>query len=274
MNYTPASTTQRGVSWSIISGSQYATINPISGHLVATEDADESTVIVRATSTENPLIYGEATLLVSAAGRVTYFDWIKSDDHAYIVVPGFQQFGGKITAEFTYGDIGNTYPWASLNSQTQDFQRLGAYRRGDGKAGILLGSQFLSLYGDNVVATDIYRMEYEPSASESVNCTSSIYINDIFWKNKGEVKAWLNGDFIFLALGSNTAGPGTPITGINNYSNGKFRYFKVEDGDGNVLVELRPAKDPDGNPALYDKANGIYYYNSNSVGTLSVGNDE
>ena len=62
--YTPANTSEIGVTWSITSGSSYATIDQ-SGVLSVLDNASSSSVTVRATSIYRPAIYGELTLTVS-----------------------------------------------------------------------------------------------------------------------------------------------------------------------------------------------------------------
>lgn len=57
IKYFPAGTSERGVVWSIESGSEYASINANTGVLTVLTGADEDTVVVKATSTENSSIY-------------------------------------------------------------------------------------------------------------------------------------------------------------------------------------------------------------------------
>ena len=62
--YTPSNTTQRGVSWSVVSGSAYASIDE-SGLLTVKSGANGSAVTIRATSKENTAIYAEKTVTVT-----------------------------------------------------------------------------------------------------------------------------------------------------------------------------------------------------------------
>ena len=62
--YTPANTSEIGVTWSITSGSSYATIDQ-SGVLSVLDNASSSSVTVRATSIYRPAIYAELTLSVT-----------------------------------------------------------------------------------------------------------------------------------------------------------------------------------------------------------------
>ena len=60
VNYTPSDTTQTGVTWSIESGSSYATIDSNTGVLTALEGASSSTVVIKATSVVNSGITDES----------------------------------------------------------------------------------------------------------------------------------------------------------------------------------------------------------------------
>ncbi len=64
VTYTPSNTTQRGVSWSIVSGADYASIDE-SGKLTVKSGANGDTVKIRATSKVNTSVYAEKTINVA-----------------------------------------------------------------------------------------------------------------------------------------------------------------------------------------------------------------
>ncbi|HBH09063.1 MAG TPA: hypothetical protein DDX40_06660 [Rikenellaceae bacterium] len=64
VTYTPSNSTQRGVLWSVESGSAYASIDE-SGKLTALKGANGNTVKIRATSKENSSIYAEKSVSVT-----------------------------------------------------------------------------------------------------------------------------------------------------------------------------------------------------------------
>ena len=64
VEYTPSNTTQRGVIWSVTSGSAYASIDE-SGLLTVKSGANGNAVTIRATSKENTSIYAEKTVTVT-----------------------------------------------------------------------------------------------------------------------------------------------------------------------------------------------------------------
>lgn len=63
--YTPTNTTERSVAWSIVSGSSYAEINAATGKLTILEGADEDSVTIRVTSSADPDVFSEKTIVVS-----------------------------------------------------------------------------------------------------------------------------------------------------------------------------------------------------------------
>lgn len=70
VKYIPSHTQMTGVSWSIISGNTYATINVNTGLVKIAENADNSTIIVKATSTYNPSISAEKVITVTYKNTV------------------------------------------------------------------------------------------------------------------------------------------------------------------------------------------------------------
>lgn len=62
--YTPSNTTQRGILWSVVSGSDYASIDE-RGKLTVKGGANGSTVKIRATSKDNSSVYAEKSVTVT-----------------------------------------------------------------------------------------------------------------------------------------------------------------------------------------------------------------
>ena len=87
VEYNPADTTQRGVVWSIVSGSAYATIDE-GGSLTVLEGASESSVTIRATSSKNSSIYAEKTIAVTYERQFTPLE----DLHNKLFFPGTAYF--------------------------------------------------------------------------------------------------------------------------------------------------------------------------------------
>lgn len=70
VTYSPSDTTQRGVRWSITSGSEYASIDEYSGTMTVKSGASASSVRVRATSTANAAIYAEKSVTATYTSSV------------------------------------------------------------------------------------------------------------------------------------------------------------------------------------------------------------
>ncbi len=64
VSFTPSGTTQTGITWSIQSGSAYASIDAY-GTLTVKSGASGASVTIRATSTENASVYGEKAITVT-----------------------------------------------------------------------------------------------------------------------------------------------------------------------------------------------------------------
>lgn len=64
VSYTPSNTTQRGILWSVVSGSDYASIDE-KGKLTVKEGANGSAVKIRATSKDNSSVYAEKSVTVT-----------------------------------------------------------------------------------------------------------------------------------------------------------------------------------------------------------------
>ena len=70
----PQNASNKNVTWSITSGSQYAVINSETGVLSLRSNANNSQVIIRATSNENPSIYSEKTVTCTFVIPQWYID--------------------------------------------------------------------------------------------------------------------------------------------------------------------------------------------------------
>lgn len=69
--YMPINTTERGVAWSVVSGGLYASIDSSTGVLSINEGVSEESIVIRATSVENPSITVDKTITVTYLGEVT-----------------------------------------------------------------------------------------------------------------------------------------------------------------------------------------------------------
>lgn len=70
VTYSPSSTEHTGVTWSIVSGGSYATIDASTGVLSVLSGANNSQVVIRATSTYDNTIYADKTIAVTYSGPI------------------------------------------------------------------------------------------------------------------------------------------------------------------------------------------------------------
>lgn len=84
--YSPKDTTQRGVTWSIESGSQYATIDPNTGILTALQGADNSSVTIKVTSKVNASISAQKIVSVTFPRTLYWDDLLSTNQTQYRVL--------------------------------------------------------------------------------------------------------------------------------------------------------------------------------------------
>ncbi len=99
VTYSPSNTTQRSVTWSVVSGSDYASIDG-NGKLTVKSNAKGSEVKVRATSTDKPNIYAEKSV------NVTYFSAEVSISFQKDSI-GVEAKAGTVTNTFTTTGLTN-----------------------------------------------------------------------------------------------------------------------------------------------------------------------
>ena len=87
----PGNTSQRAVTWSVISGGTYASIGASSGVLTIDASADEATVVIKATSVDNSDIYATLELTVTYVG----------DTYGEDLAPGLTWSSGYIADDYT-----------------------------------------------------------------------------------------------------------------------------------------------------------------------------
>lgn len=99
VTYSPSNTTQRSITWSVVSGSDYASIDG-NGMLTVKSNAKGSEVKVRATSTDKPNIYAEKSV------NVTYFSAEVSISFQKDSI-GVEAKAGTVTNTFTTTGLTN-----------------------------------------------------------------------------------------------------------------------------------------------------------------------
>lgn len=132
VTYSPSNTTQRSISWSVVSGSDYASIDG-NGMLTVKSNAKGSEVKVRATSTDKPNIYAEKSV------NVTYF----SAD----VSISFQK--DSIEVEAKAGTVTNTFTTTGLANLRVSASGGMTITTGPSITGYLIGFAYAENTGDS-----------------------------------------------------------------------------------------------------------------------------
>ena len=264
-SFAPPFTTQRGVTWSITSGSQYASILP-SGVLVAAEGASSSPVTIRCTSIADNTIYAEKTVSVTA-GDLIIKNYIQGDGVGFFVLPGGFLLGGKITYRGTYASGNNTYNLCSMYSSGtgtgSKSSRIAMYTNSNGKVTGMSGmGGFGTLSKSNIIYRYIWQLS---STTESSDGIGYIYNDETgaLLNTGGSGAAFLNGIIgIFTYI---TGGPGTIYSGEGQLmGDGKFYGLTIEKDD-EVLADYHACK-YQGNIAIIDLVSENIYYPTNGSG--------
>lgn len=83
VGYSPSNTTQRGVTWSIKSGSQYATIDANTGLLTTLPGAGNSSVTIKVTSKAKPSVSAEKTVTTTTTAVLDWNDLLATNQTQY-----------------------------------------------------------------------------------------------------------------------------------------------------------------------------------------------
>lgn len=132
VTYSPSNTTQRSITWSVVSGSDYASIDG-NGKLTVKSNAKGNEVKVRATSTDKPNIYAEKSV------NVTYF----SAD----VSISFQK--DSIEVEAKAGTVTNTFTTTGLANLRVSASGGMTITTGPSITGYLIGFAYAENTGDS-----------------------------------------------------------------------------------------------------------------------------
>lgn len=269
----PVFTSQRSVVWSISSGSEYAAINQ-NGVVTAKVGAMASSVTIRATSADNPSVYGEKVISVTFTD-LGDADWLQSDGACYLLVDGLSNFfGGRIIVRATL-PTANGYAFGMAYGSSAQAVKVGLYRRSAGDVGIAFGTQNYIATGVNANTANRYRVEMDLSSALNVSDARARLYNDetdALLYTSGTAHCYVNTDFSLLCYGYCEGGVGTTFhPGEGTYSAGKFYGMKVYDSDSNLVRDIQP-KTANGVAVALDNAQGKIYYNL-GAGTLTAGND-
>lgn len=267
----PTFTTQRTVTWSIVSGGQYASIDN-AGNLSVRPNVSGQSVTIRCVSTINPAAYGEKTVQV-VSSSVAYFDWLSTDGTDFVVMPGLAaQRTGKVVLRCKHTGA-NTYVFQCWYASNSSQARLSAYNNSSNKVSAYVGDAGPKNYTtkDNNI---IYRYEW----NLGVNNNGSFYLyNDgtsVVLGSQTGAKIEMSGLAWIFRYGVGPSSqdlPSAPQTSLTP-NGAKFYGLIVTDANNNVIAEYKPAM-YNGMPGVYDTVSGIFRGGFLGTGGLSCGND-
>lgn len=272
--FFPTFTSQRGVSWSIASGGQYASVDS-SGNVTALPGANMSVVTLQCTSTDNPEVFAQKNLVVTA-GTITYPDYIQGDG-GYVLIDGIESLWNEhvITAVGTV-DTSNGYLFSIRYSSESTQARAAAYKSSAGKLSILMGKRGFSNSTVNPVANRKYKFILKASTSSSTNNATASAIDTTTDESVYSISGGNNDVMTFsgaLALFAFGYGANSEsfVLSDGTTSADKLYSFKLEDNLGQTVLELKPIT-IDGTPGFIDTVSGQIHYSATGSG-LIAGND-
>lgn len=274
-SFDPSDATNKGVIWSIESGSDYAEIDQNGEIRVNKEDVASQPITIRATSSSYPSIYAEANTIVESSSVIMH-DYIEcTTKGAWIAVDGFEQYGGKVTLICTRPTNHNTYAFSALNSDTANKMRFACYLR-MGYYGYNFGSlgfgDMRKSWPPGSKAKYVYELSPDASSDGTLSVFDGMNLDTLVGTKTG--KAWLNSDLVFFTIRACVDGPGSGFVTPkdDNLATCKIYSCMVEDADGAIVRDIVAAEDASGVPCLYDKVTKQFFYNRGS-GTLVVGDE-
>lgn len=259
IKYFPAGTTERGIVWSIYSGSEYATINASTGVLTVLNGADEDTVVIKATSSENSSIIAYKTVTVSthiphtiiplsyiAADGLRYVDTGIDSAADLVVKADFKianiTINNTTDRQFVYSDTSNV-----TTSYSRKWNIFAVNYTGASKSYTLV-----SFYDRGLVTSS-------PSGSTLLNKTTGQQVT------LTQTGSTLTGAFgrLYLFSGRNSS---------QTYKKVSVYGFEVVKGT-TQLVNLSPVL-YDGVPCYHDSVSGSYIQISGESGSIWYATEE
>mgnify|MGYP002769155075 CR=1 FL=1 len=204
VTYSPSNTTQRSITWSVVSGSDYASIDG-NGKLTVKSNAKGNVVKVRATSTDKPSVYAEKSV------NVTYFS-------AEVSI-SFQK--DSIGVEAKAGTVTNTFTTTGLTNLRVSASGGMTITTGPSITGYLIGFAYaentgnsakmatVTLTGDRTDGKGTFSKSYtvlqkaaasqEPSITFSMNsatvkATLTVLTNPMSYQNLTGLNATVSGE--------------------------------------------------------------------------------
>lgn len=276
-SFTPEWATQRGVTWSIVSGGEYATITS-GGLLVVTEGTLSQDVVIRCTSSSNNAVYAEKTVNVTyTEAPFVQTDYLQNTGESYLFLNDFsasEVYGATIEIRGTMTN-GNGYLAGYRQDYNNTSKRFAMYRQNAGKMAFLLGTSDFKSTGidaDSGIWRYVFTMS---SSSTSKTATLKVYKGSSstasYTVSSGTYICYMDGSLSIFGFGTTPHG-GPNSVNSTNICVGKFYGASITKG-GNVIANYVPGT-IEGVPCIKNTVTGQYFFDATNNGDLVAGNDE
>ena len=270
---TPVFTTQRAVTWSVVSGSSYAEISQ-DGTLVGFPGSGQQSITIRCTSNANSSIYADKTIALTVY-EVVYKDYITTDGTDFVVMPGLGDiWNATVTVRLTLGGP-ETYSFQCCYASNSTQAKISSYNNSSNKASAYIGTGGHPNY---VTKTNIiYRYVWNLGTSGGTDSSFYLYDdsnNTVLGSNDG-IRITMSGLVWIFQWGYGASSQTLPTVEATALTpaGAKFYGLTVVDGSNNVLAEYKPCT-YDGMPGIYDTVSGIFRGGYFNTGGITAGNDE
>lgn len=269
--YLPTFTNQRGVAWSIESGSDYAEISSDGTLLVKSTATTDQNVTIKCTSAVDSTIYAIKNITVKSV-VIQIYDYLDSDGTGYIVLPGYLDLTDAVVTVKGYITKSNGYLSGGLYSTNAGQAAWGVYKQSSsGKLAFRIGS--LNYVASTVAASTtplsyVFHLSTEQTSSDAFVEVKNE--NTVLWTSSRGVMR------VSGIMGIHCYPAGAPGSSWNpgsspNINIGRFYGMHIEKNDKTVIANFVPCT-VNGVPAVIDTISGELFYNGAASG-LTVGND-
>lgn len=264
VDFTPIDTTERGITWNITSGSQYATIDTSTGEVTVLTGANANTITVKATSTSDPSINATKNIVVTYYEKeVTLLSWIKTGGANYVLTDVSVNRDYEYSAKFS--------PQGAFSNSAAIFGSKESIRKNDCHISINAagstcyivdsltnnGALIAGMAQDHVYLAKIkqdspyYEMYDETSQASKTANNNTLNVSD-FATNSHKIMLF------------NINNSGAPLG--SDYGFAKIYEFKAKHS-GSVIADYVPAL-VDDEPVFFDKiGKAVYAISGNSTVT-------
>lgn len=270
--FVPTFTTQRNITWSITSGSQWANIDS-NGTITGVPDISNKSVTIRCTSTDNPQIYAEKTITMTTETLV-YYDYLTGDGTDFVIMPGLANlWNATVIVRLMHGSV-NTYCFQCFYASDSTQARLAAYNNASNKVSAYTGTG--GAY--NIVDKTNIKYRYVWNLGSSGDSNSSFYLyNDATGAqlgSKDNVRITMSGKVYIFRYGVGPASTDIPegLATSLTPSGARFYGMTVVNSNNETLADYKPCL-YNGVAGIYDTVSQVFRGGYFGLGGLSVGND-